>query len=204
MINLKDSIEQGLTLNATSSTVRYVLEAKNFQSVLNNLVYTIKAVRANIRNNRMLNINGDFYKPTDYSFFGNISAVVNSGVVWTTASNEEYVDPYYQAEYPSDTDCKLMTPSQVRAFINNYNSRQSDDKLVSEPVKDDVVSILSFKGWAAHTAGHMVMNEEGIGRIDEKVAVVNGIKTPFCNPATVVELQVCSSEVMSEWLVWNR
>lgn len=205
MSTLKSLIKLGLIQASSTRTLRYVVEKNDFDAVLDNLVFTIETVRANIRNNRTLMINGDLYRPTEYEFFGNITELVKCGCVWSATVSAEYMEPYFEATTPEPANgkVKLLTPAQVKAIIKRLNENQdSESKYSVTKVSDDVVGLLQFKGWAGETPDTIVMNETGFGSIDEKVAVINNIKTPFV-AGTAVELDVYSDEVMSEWLVSN-
>jgi hypothetical protein len=114
------------------------------------------------------------------------------------------MEPYFEAKAPEQkAGAKLLTPKQVKAITKRLNENQdAESKYSVAKVTDDVVGLLQFKGWAGESPNTIVMNESGFGNIDERIAVINNIKTPFVT-GTAVELDVYSDEVMSIWLVSN-
>lgn len=205
MFEIKDLINEGLSLHASGRTRKYVLQDRDYEVKLEKLARTVETMRANVRKNKAIVVDGEDYKISDYKLFGNLPIIVRCGAVWATTSAREACEPYFQAASPAVDDAfACMTPDELDAFIDDYNNNQKDPYILGkDDISRDVVTVNTFKGWAGHEDNSVVLNDAGLGSIDEKAAVINGVVSPF-EAKVSRTLKGYSQEVLAKWLIWKN
>lgn len=194
-------LKLGLEVRASDKTTRYFIDASNdrFVTELANVVFTIKTMMHLAYHEKKVLVEGEYYRLTDYELPVNICALVKCGVVWTTKEAAYFSEPYYLADAPVSTELKLWSPQKVASFFRRYNANQAVDAIEMANVQLDIVCLTDLKGLAAKTEGHHIRWDEGIGSIDAKVAICNGIQTLW-DDAMVVRYANSNDEVMGAWL----
>jgi hypothetical protein len=200
-----------LELNASGRTRRYFTGASFFNSDLKSYLYTFATAMQHVRGNRVFDVNGEDYRPSDYTFFTNLSTACEISNVWVSKMAAEVCEPYHIAEIDIDDDdviteangVSLRTPDWIASFNRRFNENQGDMQAETKSV--NTTRIATFYDFSAvmNDAGNLIFQcDNGVGTIPGQFAYLLGLTAPFATDMMPLT-KLYNEDVMAKWIIWT-
>lgn len=104
--------------NATTAKGRRSFETDYFKNTIPRFVNTVNALGDAFQNNGFIVVDGIQFNVSDYQLPSNLVKVVEHSVVYLSVGGKYRVSPILKMNFEVDKEVRLLTPSEVSAFLS--------------------------------------------------------------------------------------
>ena len=153
--------KSALVYHATSKTERYFVGDKGFDEQLQAFENTMRALAASYGVTNKVTASGYQYDVTEYQIPGSIFEAIKAARVYLNSRAELSKEPLLKLREDQVDTNNVMTPHQVKRFIDRYNENQNDCKLNLVSIKLEPSKVLAQIGELRYDDYIYVLNDDG-------------------------------------------